>query len=84
MKNEITIFIRFPSIEKLYECTVYESSSFAQIIRTLKPMIEADLNGNYCIHDHFCVFSRYDNQECDPDISLRSLGVNNGMEFLVI
>lgn len=83
-KNEITIFIRFGAAEKLYECTVSASASFRQILETLKPMIQADLEGMFSLDQKLSVFYRHDDQECDPDVSLRSLHIHNGMEFLIL
>lgn len=84
LKNEITIFLRFASVEKLYECTVSVSASFRQILETLKPMIQADLEGHFSMAQKMYIFACYDDQECDPDVSLRSLNIQSGMEFLIL
>lgn len=83
-KNEITIFLRFAPVEQLYECTVNASSSFHQILETLKPMIQRDLEGIFSLDQKLYVFARYDETECDPDVSLRSMNIQNGMEFLIL
>lgn len=83
-KNEITIFLRFAAVDRLYECTVYGSSSFHQILETMKPMIRMDLEGNLNPNEKMVVFACCTHTECDPDVSLRSLGIINGMEFLII
>lgn len=80
----MTIFLRFAAVERLYECTVSESCSFHQILETMKPMIRMDLEGNLNPHEKMVVFACWNHAECDPDVSLRSLGIVNGMEFLVI
>lgn len=84
LKNEVTIFLRFAPAEKLYECTVSVSACFHQILKTLTPMIQTDLDGNFSLDQKLFIFARYDDQECDPDVSLRSLNVQNGMEFLIL
>lgn len=83
-KNECTIFLKFASLEKLYECTVPLSSSFHQILLAMKPMIVTDLKGFLSLDQDLCVFRCYDNWECDPDVSLRSQQIQDGMEFFVI
>ena len=83
-KSEITIFIRFAPVEKLYECTVNASSSFRQILETLKPMIQTDLDEIFAMDQKLYIFARYDETECDPDVSLRSMNIQNGMEFLIL
>lgn len=84
LKNEVTVFLRFAPVNKLYECTVTVSASFRQILEILKPMIQADLEGEFSLDQKLYIFACCDDSECDPDVSLRSLGIHNGMEFLIL
>lgn len=84
LKNKLTVFLKFASVEKIYECTVSESCSFHQILETIKPMIASDMDGEFSLEQKMDVISRYDNRICDQDVSLRSLGIRSGMEFLIV
>lgn len=84
LKNEITVFLRFAPAEKLFECTVTVSSSFRQILETLKPMISSEIEGKLSMNQKLYIFTTDSWQECDLDVSLRSLGIEHGMEFLII
>lgn len=83
-KNEVTVFLRFGGVKKLYECSVNLSGSFTQILETLRPMIQNEFAGYLDLNRKLTVFFCHDGSECDPDVSLRSLGVQDGMSFFII
>ena len=83
-KNEVTVFLHFAGVKKVYECSVTLSGSFSQILETIRPMIQSEFSGYLDLKQKLYVFSCYNSAECDPDVSLRSLGVQNGMVFFIV
>lgn len=77
------IFITFAAVGKTYECGVSSHMTFRRILMNMKDLAANDLRNKYRISGREHIYEERYRTECDPDVSLRSLHVDNGMHFIV-
>ena len=77
------IFITFAAAGRTYECGVSSHMTFRRILENMKELTANDLKSRYWISGREHIFEERNQIQCDLDVSLRSLNVENGMHFTV-
>ena len=77
------IFLTFAAVGKTYECGVGSHMTFRRILSNMKDLAASDLKNRYRISGREHIFEQRSCAECDPDVSVRSLNVHNGMHFII-
>ena len=77
------MYLYFPVVGRWYGCDVGDDVSFSELLNTLKPFLESEMKGLFCMHGDMIIREYTKDLPCDKDVSLLSAGVRTGMSFVI-
>lgn len=80
----ITLLITDYLYEREYEVRVSTQLSFYDLIHELRSMIVQYEKVQPCESESLLVYDAFDFKQCDIDVSLSTLKIENGMHFMIL
>jgi len=81
--NPVHVRMIFPLSGKEYECALDPSVSFRENLKVLYDLEKEELSHHIALNSETRVYEEKSRQNCDMDVSLKSLRVRDGMVFRV-
>ncbi len=82
-ETHVRINLFFPILQKNYECLFSRDASFTKNLQVFQTILERDAGRFYRLHERVIIVEKESGRFCDLDISLKRLGIQDGMTFIL-